>query len=201
MLCYAFKCLVYIVQHVYWFHKKSGFFFRVFNTHIPASCALKPIFLLEQKWVNNIKYVEHPCFIFLYGFFLFLFFFLPNYMEWQNIGLNCLFFSINYCQSYVILLIPKKVHIFQTVRIIIFHLDSEFSYTVFQSTKTSLPLWESYPRLSIGWMPFLSTSIISGILTTFVFLSRIIIFLSYVYLALDYYLNTNLTIFTYCCYF
>ena len=42
------------------------------------------------------------------------------------------------------------------------------------------------PRLSIGWMPFLSTSIISGIFPTFVFLSRIIIFLSYAYLPLDY---------------
>lgn len=80
----------------------------------------------------------------------------------------------------------KEGNIFQTVRIIIFYLDSEFSYTVFQSTKTSLPLWESYLRLSIGWMPFLRTSIISGTFSTFVFLSRIIIFLSYVYLPLDY---------------
>ena len=127
------------------------------------------------------------------------FFFLPNYMECRNMGPNCLFFSINYCQSYVIFLIPNKVHTFQTVRIIIFYLDSEFSqyFSVYQGFVTFV---RKLSQTVIGSMPFLSTSIMSGTFPIFVFLSRIIIFLSYVYLPL-YYLRINLTVFTYYCYF
>lgn len=47
-------------------------------------------------------------------------------------------------------------------------------------------MWESYPKLSKGRVPFLSTSIIPGTFPIFAYLSRIIIFLSYLYHPLDY---------------
>lgn len=152
------------------------------------------IFPLHQ--VSKTKFWRH---LLLNTLKWLLFVFIGSFHIVWNAGVKLLIFRAStFVTLKVYFLFQISYIIFQTFEII-FSLDSGLSCIAFPSTRNLSSSSDSYTRISTGWVPFLSISIILDTFPNLAHFSMIITFFSYLFPPLDYVIwGQVLTILGYC---